>query len=511
MIKIRYNSTFSILNFALLLMLLIFMQSCSTSSKTATLSGSVILNNDTGNSALDPADYSGVTVALYHPAELDEDIRAVNLSHPNLGVIITQQTEFDHRLQSPYKTAVTAGDGSFALKGIKPGTYNLVVMKQGWGVRYLYNVSITEGDNSLAGKGIDVSRNGVELYPALELSGLNAEVYEFKSQHSYLVTDDVTYASGLTFSPGTYVWIAPDKKITVYGSAATPPEDSEWVRVTSSDRMYETTAVAPSGLSRCYNISFANQVQFEQNRICSFLITFSKFGLSVKSPDLSIFNLVIRYCRQGLSIEQTGGITVAQCNVSRTDDVDLGGITYSNGWDISTGNLIVMNCTTGIRQLSNDNADISNCYFKNNSNRDIYNLYDNTGSITHCTFINSNTAIYTSGKSDADIQYCDIDAVIGIDNRIQPNWAQSWFTANYNNLNCSQIAVRTQALFYSAYYFDATNNYWGTTNAATIYGDLIWDRTDEDPNNEDYYRMWGIINYSPYRVSRVQTAGVTAD
>ena len=56
--------------------MLVFGCSKSTEGKSGKLSGTVILNNDTGNPALDPVDYAGVTVALYKPAELDKIGRA---------------------------------------------------------------------------------------------------------------------------------------------------------------------------------------------------------------------------------------------------------------------------------------------------------------------------------------------------------------------------------------------------------------------------------------------------
>lgn len=510
MIKNRNNSPFSILNFTLLLLLLLVLQSCSSSSKSGTLSSSVILNNDTGNSALDPVDYAGVTIALYYPAELDEDIRAVNLSHPNLGVIITQQTEFDHRLQTPYKSTVSAGDGTFTLKGIKPGFYNLVLLKQGWGIRYLYNVNITEGDNGLAGRETALNRNAVELYPVTELAGFVGSAFEFKSRHSYLSTDDTSFSGDVTFSPDSYLWISPSKKMTFYGNVTSPAESSEYIRVTSADKMY-ATALTPADISRYYSFIFAEQAQFSQNRLSSIQSSFSNFGMVVKTPGLTVSNMIFRNSRQGLTIEQIASVTITNCNLIAIDDPEQGGITISDCSDTICSNLIVKGCRVGIRQFSCENAAVTNCYFKDTLSKSIFNLYDTTSGITNCTFEDSDIAVDNSGESTTVVQYCNINARIGLYNYAQTNWVAAYFIANNNNFDCSQHAIKTFAVFYAEHHFNATYNYWGTGSSAEISGALIYDRYDVDPNDQDYYRLWGIVDYLPYRTSKLQTAGITAE
>ena len=97
------HSPFSIpqlfLHFVFCILLSFTLFSCSTSTKpeTGSLSGKVILVNDTGDPALDPVDYSGITVALYNLAYLDTTIVRINNQYPQIGVHINQETEFDHR------------------------------------------------------------------------------------------------------------------------------------------------------------------------------------------------------------------------------------------------------------------------------------------------------------------------------------------------------------------------------------------------------------------------------
>ena len=139
----------SLFTLFILIFCVLFVSSCSTSTKpeTGSLSGKVILVNDTGDPALDPIDYSGITVALYNLAYLDTTIVRINNQYPQIGVHINQETEFDHRYQQPVAKTITNTDGSFKLTEIISGEYNLVYFKSGWGIRYEYNIVVNKGEN----------------------------------------------------------------------------------------------------------------------------------------------------------------------------------------------------------------------------------------------------------------------------------------------------------------------------------------------------------------------------
>jgi len=124
--------------------LLLLMLSCSSTTeiKKGELSGVVNLEGQ--------SDFSGITVSLYDLAYLDTTIVRINNQYPQIGVKITQHTEFDHRLQSTVKTTTTEADGSFELNKIPTGEYNVVAMKAGFGFKYLYEITIVEGDNDIS-------------------------------------------------------------------------------------------------------------------------------------------------------------------------------------------------------------------------------------------------------------------------------------------------------------------------------------------------------------------------
>ena len=103
-----------------------------TAPKTGTLTGTVYLEGE--------QDHSGITVALYKLAELDTTILRYNREYPNVGLPISQATEFDHRLGEVAAEAKTKKDGSFEIDGVEEGTYNFVAQKQGYGWKYVYPV-----------------------------------------------------------------------------------------------------------------------------------------------------------------------------------------------------------------------------------------------------------------------------------------------------------------------------------------------------------------------------------
>ena len=122
---------------------LFLLTSCSspTSTPKGNLSGTVHLEGET--------EHSNITVAIYDLAELDPDIVSINQEYPHIGVIISQHTEFDHRLQTPVKYTETDAAGNFEIKKIPTGTYNIVALKDSFGFKYIYEFEVEEGNNAL--------------------------------------------------------------------------------------------------------------------------------------------------------------------------------------------------------------------------------------------------------------------------------------------------------------------------------------------------------------------------
>jgi hypothetical protein len=87
---------------------LLFYGACAkqpTSPDTFSLAGTVHLEGQ--------KDHSGVTVALYNLVEPDTAVVRMQKEFPFVGVPISQQTEFDHRLEETVYTKKTKTDDSF--------------------------------------------------------------------------------------------------------------------------------------------------------------------------------------------------------------------------------------------------------------------------------------------------------------------------------------------------------------------------------------------------------------
>ena len=278
---------FHFLRFIFSLPFLFSLLSCTspTETPTGTLTGTVSLEGQ--------SDFSNITVALYDLAYLDTTITRINAQYPNIGIKITQHTEFDHRLQSPVKSTETLADGSFELTKISTGTYNLVAMKAGFGFKYLYEITIDEGDNELSelteltprspllktieGKkksnrlseeisqghstkslpnnnpvistsveksnishfSFPISRrtSDITLFPELHISGNISEDITVLPNHHLIIDDDTVFipnTSSLTIHPGAVIRINPGVDLTIHGNLLAQGEENNMFWITSN-------------------------------------------------------------------------------------------------------------------------------------------------------------------------------------------------------------------------------------------------------------------------------------
>ena len=79
-----------------------------------------------------------------------------------MGVPISQQTEFDHRMGEAVYMIKTKSDDSFHFSEVEKNTYNLAAFKNGYGWRYVYEINGTAAKENLT---------QIELYPETEVQG----------------------------------------------------------------------------------------------------------------------------------------------------------------------------------------------------------------------------------------------------------------------------------------------------------------------------------------------------
>lgn len=228
----RHGSLINIL-FALLAIMSLSLISCdSNDPRFATLTGTVQLINDTGNPANDPVDFSGVTITLFEAVPLDSTLVRINTEYPQIGVQISQETEFDHRGQLPVKSVVTKADGYYSISKVPGGTYNLVFEKAGWGFVYLYNVGAAKDDGTRSGHRKITDPGNTEdspkteiadvvLYPEVELPTVIIDSFSFKPGHHYFAANDTDFTAACSFEGGSYVHIKPGKRIRFLSTVIT--------------------------------------------------------------------------------------------------------------------------------------------------------------------------------------------------------------------------------------------------------------------------------------------------
>lgn len=86
-----------LLSFVICLLSFLFSCSSPTANNKVTFSGTVTLEDTTDYFPTETSGQAGVTVSLYKPVVLDTALVRINQQYPNIGVQISQETEFDNR------------------------------------------------------------------------------------------------------------------------------------------------------------------------------------------------------------------------------------------------------------------------------------------------------------------------------------------------------------------------------------------------------------------------------
>ncbi len=482
---------------SLIVLILAFLcNSCSTNANKGTISGTVILVNDTDNPSLNPVDYAGVTVALYKTAELDTTLVRINQQYPQIGVQITQETEFDHRNFNPLKVTTTDAVGKFSFPSLTPGDYNIVIWKNEWGIRYICSVKAIENENNNIGN--------IELYPATYYnSTIVSEPTTFKSDHSYFILTDVNFTSSVEFQPRAQIFINPTCMVKFYGAVTTPeftsPKDM-W-KITSSKELYSTSPVTMDFDSYYSAVNFYG----EQVNIHSGFISYGNDALnSINVSSSEIDYMVFRDCETALTISQgnQGNVDIRYLVIYKCDN---SGIVYTSnidGGDTSgyiTKSIVIDIIQRAVSVGMAKNLYINNCYFQDN-----YYAIVNRG-------CNGNIECNEFSNNYYDINY--IGRYPSLHNEIhyniffKSNYYSIYITGRINNITNNNFYGPTQFYIYilnniSPFTIvsadvNATNNYWAVEEVSQYLADA------EDDPRCPYH-----ILYLPKLANPVREAGI---
>ncbi len=482
-----------------------FVLSCSstTNVKYGSLSGRVILVNDTGNPANDPVDFSGVTVALYHLAELDTTIIRINQEYPNIGVRPSQEMIFNHQDYSPVSTTSTYSDGRFIIKKIPSGNYNIVFSKNNWGNKYVYNAYIS--DDNLTKNNIFYSefcKFKTEVTDTLyRLVELNTPVIDssfiFGKKKSYYVMNDIYFTNTVFIEKGTQIFLGDNVSIYFHGECSfIDTKLNDYTRITSY-----------SSNTKLNKISFHNQNTCIVKNI---VLTNSIYGLVINnSSNINIRDNAFFNNNQAIIIISDCTNTEVSNNLffNNINPVAERGIIANNADNTSILNNVFINNSCVITTYPGSSTFLFNSYFESNF-MDYYSSYNSTDEIRNNIF--SNAQYYSIGinhLSSMLIHYNNFNCIKGIIR--YPLGILGSIIVSRNNIYSTSYAVNYRPYFPSnPGDLNCTYNYFGTVDEETIC-DRIWDQEDWIIDSEYNPNLTsGHVIFTPYLNAKVSNAGL---
>lgn len=491
--------------------LLMMFSACnsSTSPKTGTLTGRVELVNDTGNPELDPVDFSGVRIAIYELTTLDTTITRINREYPHIGVMIGQETEFDHRDSMPIYKTITASDGSFSQGSVALGRYNVVISKENWGIRYFHNIQITPGTNDLNNL-ISMANieprttTDIKLYPEVVLSSFIQGDFGFDSYKTYVIEDDLTINGDVVFNEGTRIEINAMKSMMINGTLNAELSSSGSYSIVTSAYNSQGEATQSGGIVVNGNVILENCV-----------IEYSLNGIKMNGAQSIVRNCVIRKSSGGMAFENNERVEISNSIASVIRDAIPSIYTSSGGFyalrcdEVSIDNVVLHSNTAGIKMKDYCEAQVRNSYFVLNS----YGV-ESYASLTTI----ENNVLEKNGKYDVRVCGGEFDPVIQRNYLLSDKGICIGLDMNFNYYDCTPIIhdnnfrdneVAMHIIGFNRFDVDASMNYFYTSDADLI-KTLIIDRDDfvyhGHPNM--VLDSTGKINYTPFRSFPVLGAGI---
>jgi hypothetical protein len=288
-----------------------------TEPKEFSLAGTVTLSG--------LSDYSGITVELY-AAEPDTAITNRLAQFPSVGLDLSRDLLFDHRLADPDYSTTTDENGSFSFSKIPDGQYNLIAEKAEYGWQYVLNVDASSDIPDL------------RLFPEVRHSGVIQTYEVWPADRHIIVSGNLVIQEGATLliDKGCVVRMDGDLQVRVDGDLRVngTPEDLVWL-----------TANTPSkepGYIAWRGIAVNNGLEFNYGRI-----DFAETGIRTSSSDYTINHSIFSKC--------------GTYNVLLTKE--------------STGvfeNNILLNSQTGLKIEGNSYADVQRNLFVQSGDQALY-------------------------------------------------------------------------------------------------------------------------------------------
>jgi len=478
-------------------MLLALLLSCdkSTSPQLGSLSGVVQLVNDTGIAENDPMDHSGVKVALYELAVLDTIVTNARTKYPSVGFAIDQSSEFDHRLSKLIVETTTDANGNFILSRVPYGTYNLVIMMEGWGYRNSYNIEVNSGSATL-------SVGDLALYPERVISGYFDGNISLEEWRNLLIIDDTLFSpeSSLHIGPNAVVRINPTKKLDIMGSIETTASHGNMFRVTSNDCLDSNGKYDISEIMPYHSVNLMPSASLVNSEVSWGVLSFGAICLSSQSiAETSIKYFAIVSSDRGFWATSSAPPLIQYSIFRSLTPINTGMLIYSVPAGQISDNIII-NADTGIKCEANSHPLIANNLLINNENG--MQLFNSNSSVEYNSIRGSNIGIRVAGPNEPNLTYNSVDAKRAIVIGLNGYYANSRATINRNNLLASEYFYYVRNM--NVYDIDAKNNYHHTTVQSAIESKTYHKPSyPESQQNQVCY-----VIYNPFAFQLIPTAGV---
>lgn len=453
------------------LLALILVLSCSKDSNgpdnnTVTVSGKVTLEG--------LSDYSGVTVSLYAPVALNPEIAAINQQYPNIGVKISQETEFDHRAGTAAYSATTNAAGEWSIGNVAKGTYNLAVQKSGFGWRYLYNNDLN-GDRTLT---------EVQLYPEIALRTTLDSSLTLQSGHTYWLEGDffVLPNGELAIEDGVTIIAKPNARLIVQG-ALNRIGSSGFTRFTAQTR----------SKAQWRGIVFSNA----STNLARVIAEFATTAITLNQLSSGIQNLYCRENTTGLAVSNAtpaDSVVITNLLLPGNDEGMLIGNT--NAWIVQSA--IFHGASENGLKVTQANGRVSNSYFLRNG-RGISAITIPFLKIEHCNFEqNSNNDLFLDGTAAKVLKNIINPQTVGV------KFIRNSSTEMHENgFPGSTLAIENLGNVPGS---NAQWNWWNTADVQVI-EQRIYHKPDINPNDPAYPNT-GIVDYSNYYTAMIGNIGI---
>lgn len=476
----------------LLLSVIVLSTGCNNSSQSSsgTVSGIVRLDGQEV--------HAGITVSIFRADLASQQVLEIRQQYPDLAFPIDDKVLFDHRNYSPLQTVFTDQNGRFSFSKLPYDRYIVAYYMVGWGFNYIYDIELNMPE-------LEVASNSLLLYPEIELEAYLDSELILEQGRNYVVKEDMVLGenSRLEFSSDSRLLIDKNVRISSYGQISSPGNNMR-AYITSYSGCY-TGSISEANLGDGFYIysgaTELNNMSFSHLRN-ALQVTVDGFSIENSSFIRCLYGFVSRSLTS-LNVSNNffygnKNINAAACFVNSVQG-------YNANSNLFLDNYIAMKCELVT------NAHISNSAFLDND-RGFVNLWESSSLFEYNTIRNNDVGIENSGYSNLTVSYNDIECRVGIKTYHTNNWyntiTEGWTKVNYNNIDCTQYAVESRALYYyneGPYPLDFKNNWWGTTESLQIDNIII-----------DYHDLGlvggagvtSVVNYIPYRTSRVANAGI---